>query len=102
MEYFRGRYRLAALVDRALLLDNSPRRPAATANITNQIMWHVFETLYTFDKDWGLIPHLAEGHMVSKFLAREEVIVATRLPPMGTTTVSRIIRGVVENRPHNG
>jgi hypothetical protein len=28
-------------------------------------MWHVFETLYTFDKDWSPIPHLAEGHTVT-------------------------------------
>src|SRR5712692_8052204 len=35
------------------------------AVITNQIMWHVFETLYTFDKDWSPIPHLAGGHTVS-------------------------------------
>ena len=38
---------------------------AANANITRQIMWHVFETLYTVDKDWSPIPHLAEGHTVS-------------------------------------
>jgi peptide/nickel transport system substrate-binding protein len=35
------------------------------ANIPSQIMWHVFETLYTFDKDWSPIPHLAEGHTVT-------------------------------------
>jgi peptide/nickel transport system substrate-binding protein len=36
-----------------------------TAIITNSIMWHVFETLYTVDKDWSPIPHLAEGHTVT-------------------------------------
>lgn len=25
-------------------------------------MWHVFEALYTVDKDWSPIPHLVEGH----------------------------------------
>ena len=35
------------------------------ANITFQIMSHVFETLYAFDKDWSAIPHLAAGHTVS-------------------------------------
>jgi peptide/nickel transport system substrate-binding protein len=40
--------------------------PSWTAAVINsQIMWHVFETLYTFDKDWSPIPHLAEGHTVS-------------------------------------
>jgi len=33
--------------------------------ISNQIMWHVFETLYTFDKTWSPVPLLAEGHTVS-------------------------------------
>ena len=28
-------------------------------------MWHVFETLYTIDKDWSPTPHLAEGHTVT-------------------------------------
>ena len=32
---------------------------------TVQIMRHVFETLYTFDNDLSLIPHLAAGHTVS-------------------------------------
>jgi peptide/nickel transport system substrate-binding protein len=36
-----------------------------SANITQQIMRHVFEPLYTFDKDWSPIPHLAEGHTVT-------------------------------------
>ena len=35
------------------------------AFITSQIMGHVFETLYTFDKDWSPIPHLAVGHTVT-------------------------------------
>ena len=33
--------------------------------VTSIPMWHVFETLYTFDKDWSPIPHLAEGHTVT-------------------------------------
>ena len=36
-----------------------------TVTSTYQVMWHVFETLYTFDKDWSPIPHLAEGHTVT-------------------------------------
>ena len=36
-----------------------------TAVITQQIMWHVFETLYTYDKQYNPIPMLAEGHTVS-------------------------------------
>src|SRR5712691_2007784 len=35
------------------------------AGLTSGIMWHVFETLYTFDKDWSPIPHLAESHTVT-------------------------------------
>src|SRR5712691_8828558 len=35
------------------------------ATLTWGPMWHVFETLYTFDKDWSPIPHLAEGHSVA-------------------------------------
>jgi peptide/nickel transport system substrate-binding protein len=38
---------------------------STTANITFQIMSHVFETLYAFDKDWSPVPHLAVGHTVS-------------------------------------
>src|SRR5437867_526158 len=36
-----------------------------TAVITQQITWHVYETLYTYDKDFNPIPFLAEGHTVS-------------------------------------
>ncbi len=36
-----------------------------TATIAYQIAWHVFETLYTFDKTYQPIPHLAESHVVS-------------------------------------
>ncbi|HYE92687.1 MAG TPA: ABC transporter substrate-binding protein, partial [Terriglobales bacterium] len=35
-----------------------------TATIAYQIAWHVFETLYTYDKAYGAVPHLAEGHVV--------------------------------------
>src|SRR5215472_7322470 len=35
-----------------------------TAVITQQIMWHVYETLYTYDKNFSPIPMLAEGHTV--------------------------------------
>ena len=37
-----------------------------TAGITFQIMRHVFEQLYTIDKDYSPIPDLAGGHTVSE------------------------------------
>jgi peptide/nickel transport system substrate-binding protein len=36
-----------------------------TATITQQITWHVYETLYTYDQGWNPIPMLAEDHTVS-------------------------------------
>ncbi|HEV8436636.1 MAG TPA: ABC transporter substrate-binding protein [Methylomirabilota bacterium] len=36
-----------------------------TAVITQQITWHVYETLYTYDREFTPIPMLAEGHTVS-------------------------------------
>lgn len=36
-----------------------------TATIAYQIAWHVFETLYTYDRQYAAIPHLAEGHTVT-------------------------------------
>jgi peptide/nickel transport system substrate-binding protein len=36
-----------------------------TATIAYQIAWHVVETLYTYDRQYTPIPHLAEGHTVS-------------------------------------
>ncbi|MDP2701552.1 MAG: ABC transporter substrate-binding protein, partial [Candidatus Rokubacteria bacterium] len=36
-----------------------------TAVITQQITWHVYETLYTYDKTMSPIPMLAEGHAVA-------------------------------------
>jgi len=36
-----------------------------TAVITQQITWHVYEGLYTYDKDFNPIPMLAEGHAVA-------------------------------------
>jgi peptide/nickel transport system substrate-binding protein len=36
-----------------------------TATIAYQIAWHVFESLYTYDKQYAPIPHLAEGHTVT-------------------------------------
>ena len=35
-----------------------------TAVITQQITWHIYETLYTYDKGYQPIPMLAEGHTV--------------------------------------
>jgi peptide/nickel transport system substrate-binding protein len=36
-----------------------------TATIAYQIAWHVFETLYTYDRHYQPIPHLAEAHTVA-------------------------------------
>src|SRR5437764_10211330 len=36
-----------------------------TAVIVQQITWHVYETLYTYDKNYNAIPLLAESHAVS-------------------------------------
>src|SRR5215510_14269279 len=36
-----------------------------TAVITQQIMWHVFETLYTYDRQFNPIPLLVERHTVT-------------------------------------
>ncbi len=38
---------------------------ATTAVITQQITWHMYETLYTYDKNLNPIPMLAEGHVVA-------------------------------------
>ena len=93
MEYLRGGYRLAALSLIAFFcsttsLDAQPpsheqprfggvlkvamngEPPSLDLHWSPSVvtwfpMWHVFETLYTFDKDWNPIPHLAEGHTVS-------------------------------------
>jgi len=37
---------------------------ATTAVITQQITWHMYETLFTYDKNLNPIPMLAEGHVV--------------------------------------
>ena len=37
----------------------------STATITSLIMRHVCEPIYTADKDWSPIPHLAAGHTVT-------------------------------------
>ncbi len=36
-----------------------------TATIVQQITWHVYEGLYTYDRTYSAIPLLAEGHAVS-------------------------------------
>ena len=36
-----------------------------TATIAYQIAWHVMETLYTLDRQYLPVPHLAESHLVS-------------------------------------
>ena len=37
-----------------------------TAVITQQVTWHVFETLFTYDRSYNPIPLLAEQHAVSE------------------------------------
>lgn len=37
-----------------------------TATISYQIAWHVFETLYTYDRQYAPVPHLAEGHTMAE------------------------------------
>ncbi|MBI5628619.1 MAG: ABC transporter substrate-binding protein, partial [Candidatus Rokubacteria bacterium] len=36
-----------------------------TAVIVQQITWHVYETLYTYDKSFNPIPMLADGHTIT-------------------------------------
>jgi peptide/nickel transport system substrate-binding protein len=36
-----------------------------TATISYQIMWHVYETLYTLDRNHEPAPMLAEGHTIT-------------------------------------
>jgi len=36
-----------------------------TAVITQQITWHIYEGLYTYDKNYNAVPLLVEGHTVS-------------------------------------
>jgi peptide/nickel transport system substrate-binding protein len=36
-----------------------------TAVIVQQVMWHVYETLYTYDRGFQPIPMLAQGHAVA-------------------------------------
>ena len=39
--------------------------PNSTAVLTYEIMWHVNESLFTYDKAWTPVPLLAEAHAVS-------------------------------------
>jgi peptide/nickel transport system substrate-binding protein len=55
-----------------------------TAVITQQITWHVYETLYTHDKDYQPVPLLVESHIVGD---------------RGRTYTFKLRRGV---RFHNG
>jgi len=55
-----------------------------TAVITQQITWHVYETLYTYDHAYNAVPLLAEGHTVGD---------------RGRTYTFRLRRGV---KFHNG
>lgn len=40
--------------------------PMSTAVLTYEIMWHVNESLFTYDKGWNPVPLLAESHAVSQ------------------------------------
>src|SRR6266702_5359047 len=55
-----------------------------TATIVQQITWHVYEGLYTYDRTYSAIPLLVEGHAVSD---------------SGKTYTFRLRRGV---KFHNG
>ena len=55
-----------------------------TATIVQQITWHIFEGLYTYDRNYTAIPLLVEGHAVSD---------------AGRTYTFRLRRGV---KFHNG
>jgi peptide/nickel transport system substrate-binding protein len=37
-----------------------------TAVITQQIAWHIYETLYTYDRNFEPVPLLAEGHTITE------------------------------------
>jgi len=37
---------------------------ATTTVLTYEIMWHVYELLFTHDEAWTPVPHLAESHVV--------------------------------------
>ena len=50
----------AGMIGEAPTLDQH----ATTAVITQQITWHMYETLYTYDKNMSPIPMPAEGHAV--------------------------------------
>jgi peptide/nickel transport system substrate-binding protein len=39
--------------------------PMTTAPLTYELMWHVNESLFAYDKNFLPIPHLAEGDVVS-------------------------------------
>src|SRR5262244_3593690 len=38
---------------------------ATTTVLTYEIMWHVYEPLFTHDRAWNPIPHLADTHAVT-------------------------------------
>jgi peptide/nickel transport system substrate-binding protein len=38
---------------------------ATTTTLTSEIMWHVYESLFTYDRSWTPVPHLAEAHAVT-------------------------------------
>jgi peptide/nickel transport system substrate-binding protein len=57
----RGGILKAAMIGEPPTLDTH----TTTATISYQIAWHVFETLYTYDRQYLPIPHLAEGHTVA-------------------------------------
>src|SRR5436189_6428882 len=38
---------------------------ATTTVLTYEIMWHVYEPLFTHDRNWTPMPHLAESDVIS-------------------------------------
>ena len=55
---------------------------STTAVITQQITWHVYETLYTYDKAYAPIPLLAQGHTVT----RRRTALHDRAPPRASSS----------------
>ena len=56
-----GRVLKAAMIGEAPTLDLH----TTTATIVQQITWHIYEGLYTYDRTYSAIPLLVEGHAVS-------------------------------------
>src|SRR3989475_12331211 len=45
-----------------------------TTVLTNEVMWHVHESLFTYDRSFSPVPMLAEAHAVSDRGLRHTII----------------------------